>query len=216
MPTKMAPLSNELNESMYNTNNPYDQSKSLADSAPQFMTPNMGQLKGLDQMNPTPFQFYPNANRLRQFNNVGLPFMNDDAFNSMLKNYSSFPFQIPGNVPMDDKILEQAKVLNYLQQAGQTPLNRQTIFNFPPNDYQKMQAADSMRQGNPGVGGPEFHGNFMEDNHDELLPTMFKGDPRFDTGLPPGPLNNRRYNFDPYMNGLDEDFGEKTKKFKHN
>jgi len=225
IPTKIAPMSNELNESIYNTNNPYEQQKSLADAS-QFMGPNMDSLKRLDQMNAaTPFQFYPN-NRLRPFNNVGIPFMNEDTINSMFKNYSSFPFQLPGNVPfmgkgaasgeMDDKMLDPAKVLNYLQQqAGSTPLNRQNIFAFPQNDYQKMQAGDPMRQGNP-VGGPEFHGNFMEDNHDELIPTLFKGDPRFDTGLPSGPLNNRRYNFDGYMNGYEEDFGEKTKKFKHN
>jgi len=225
MSTKIAPMNNDLNESMFNTNNPYEQQKSLADAS-QFMAPNMDSLKRLDQMNAaTPFQFYPN-NRLRPFNNVGIPFMNEDTINSMFKNYSSFPFQLPGNVPfmgkgaasgeMDEKMLDPAKVLNYLQQqAGSTPLNRQGIFAFPQNDYQKMQTGDPMRQGNP-VGGPEFHGSFMEDNHDELIPTLFKGDPRFDPGLPSGPLNNRRYNFDGYMNGYEEDFGEKTKKFKHN
>lgn len=234
MQAKMAPVNNDLNESLYNpNNNPFqnklyqdEQSKSLADA--QFMAQNMDlkRLGGVaDQMN-APFQFYPN-NRLRPFNNFGLPFGNEETFNSMLKNYSSFPFPIPGNVnvpfmgksggagEMDDKLLDPAKVLNYLQQAGTAPLNRQNLFNFPPNDYSKMQGGDPMRQVNP-TGAPEFHGNFMEDNHDEMLPTLFKGDPRFDTGMPSGSLNNRRYNFDGYMNGFEEDFGEKTKKFKHN
>lgn len=240
MPGKNLSMGGEMNEALFNSANPYrkdnfqeDQSKSIDNKGMDynpaaFMPPNMDPIKRLSSV-PDPinssFQFYQTNNRLRPFNNFGLPFGNEEAFNSMLKNYS-FQFPIPANVPflskpsnngeMDDKILDTAKVLNYLNQTGSTPLNRQNIFTFPQADYSKMPTNESMRQAG-GVNAPEYHNPYMEEAHDEL-PAIFKGDPRFDAALPSGNLNNRRYgNFDGFFNGFEEDYGgEKTKKFKHN
>jgi len=226
----------DMNETIFNSTNPYrkdnfqeDQSKPLdskgMDYNPaSFMAPNMDPLKRLSSVSESPFQFYPTNNRLRPFNNFGLPFGNEEAFNSMLKNYP-FQFPISANVPfmgkpstngeMDEKILDTAKMLNYLNQAGSTPLNRQNIFTFPQADYPKMPQSDTMRQA-ASVNAPEYHNPYMEESHDEL-PALFKGDPRFDAALPSANLNNRRYgNYDGFFNGFEEDYGDKAKKFKHN
>ena len=232
-------MGSDMNEAIFNSANPYrkdtfqeDQTKPLDNKTmdynpASFMAPNMDPLKRLsgvpDPIN-SPFQFYQTNNRLRPFNNFGLPFGNEEAFNSMLKNYP-FQFPISANVPfmgkpstngeMDEKILDTAKMLNYLNQAGSTPLNRQNIFSFPQADYTKMPPTDSMRQA-ASVNAPEYHNPYMEETHDEL-PAIFKGDPRFDAALPSANLNNRRYgNYDGFFNGFDEDYGDKTKKFKHN
>ena len=133
-------------------------------NATQFMQSNMDPLKrlsGVPDAMPSPFNFYPASNRLRPFNNFGLPFTNEDALNSMLKGYPPFGFQMPGNSAfmgksqangeIDDKLLDTAKMQNYLNQAAL--LNRHhNIFNFPQGDFSKMNPNDPMRQQN---GRPE-------------------------------------------------------------
>lgn len=196
-----------------------DQAKQMNDKTMEyntssFMNPNMDSLKRLggipNQMN-SPF-LYANNNGLRPFNNYGLGAFTNEDFNTMLKNYP-FPFSMPtnpsfmnkptANGEIDEKLLDTAKMLNYLNQAGSTPLNRQNMFNLPQNGNN-----DVLRQAN----NPEFH-NSYEESHDEL-PPMFKG---YENNLPSANLNNsyRRNNFDGFFNAFDEEYGDK-KKFKHN
>ncbi len=222
-------------ETIYNSSNLYrkenyqeEQSKSLDAKNIEFspiMPTHIDPLKRLggvtDQMN-SPFQFYQTNNRLRPFNNFGLPFTNEDAINSMLKNYNPFPFQLPGNVPfmgkpstngeVDEKLLDTAKMLNYLNHAGNAPLNRQNIFPFQQGDYSKINSIQGQT-----ANATEFHNSFLEDAHDEL-PHIMKGDHRFD-GLSTASLNNRRY---PsleagFYNSYEDEYGaDKAKRFKQN
>lgn len=230
-------MPSDMPEANYNGYNPYkkdnykdDQYRQMSDkgmdygAASAYMPGNMDQMKrlsGVPDPLSSPFNFYPSNGRMRPFPNFGMgPFGNEEALSSMLK---SFALPMGGNPPylgkvhpngeIDDKLLE-AKVLNYLNQT-QTPLNRQNVFNFPQNEYQKMSVNDVMRQGSNG-NQPDYLGNHMDESREDLQ-AMFKGDPRFDpTGLQNGNMSSRRQHFDGYFNGFEEDYGgEKQKKLKH-
>lgn len=239
---KMAPTPGELNEGPYGAYNQYKKDnfqeeqmkqineKNMEYNASTFITPNIDPAKRLngvpDPIN-SPFNFYPSNGRLRPFNNYGLgAFGNEEAFNNILKSYSPFGFPMAGNPQfmgkpgnngeIDEKLFDHTKMLNYFNQAGSTPMGRQGMFNFQPNEFQKISINDAMRQGN-NRNEQEYYNNYAEEPHDEM-PPAYKGDPRFETNLPPANMSNRRYNSDAYFNnGFEEDYGaERQKKMKHN
>lgn len=234
LPSSLPP---DMQEPNYNGYNPYkkdnykdEQYRQMSDkgmdygAASAYMPGNMDPMKrlgGVPDPLSSPFNFYPSNGRMRPFPNFGMgPFGNEEALSSMLKSFAlpmgnNPPYlgKVHQNGEIDDKLLE-AKVLNYLNQT-QTPLNRQNVFNFPQNEYQKMSVNDVMRQGSNG-NQPDYLANHMDESREDLQ-AMFKGDPRFDpSGLPSANMSSRRQHFDGYFNGFEEDYGgEKQKKLKH-
>ena len=126
---------------------------------------------------PTGPTTYPNSkpnNRLRGFGNMNMGHMtNEETLNVMLKGFNPLGFAMGGGNPfmtkpsnkpeMDEKMLDTANMIKYLNGTGANSYGSQKLYNFHSNEVGKPEEAESI---NHMRGRNEHEGAVYDHEHD--------------------------------------------------
>jgi hypothetical protein len=178
---------------------------------------------------PNNFQVNNKNNRIRNFPMGNMS--NEETLNAMFKGLplgfamgapTSFITKPNARPDMDEKMLDTANMIKYLNGAGANTFNGQKMYNFHPNETGKSEDVDpmsQMRNRNEGETVPYDH---EHDFHEAPPPQYVRGDFRIDgslpSNLPSAYFSSKKFNFDGYFNNFEDDryneYADSKKKIK--
>ena len=192
-------LNNNAFQTAPNQNNFQNQKKNMLRG---FGNLNMG------QMNPM-----ANMANMAGMANMGQK-GNEEAFNAMFKGFP-IGFAIGGANPfitknnnkpeIDEKVLETAHMIKYLNNAAPNGYGGQKMYNFRPENGKNEEVDPIAHLRNNEHGGVVYDG---EGDYSEM-PAYVRGDYRIEnaipSNLPSAYFSSKKFNFDGYFNNFEED-----------
>jgi len=189
--------------------------------------PNM--LRGFGNLNMT--QMNPMANMANMAGMANIGNMggkgNEETFNAMFKGFplgfaigGANPFITKNNTKpeIDEKVLETAHMIKYLNNAAPNGYGGQKMYNFRPdgNGKNEEDALNHLRNNEHGGVVYDGEGDYSE------MPAYVRGDYRLEnaipSNLPSAYFSSKKFNFDGYFNNFEEDryneYTDQKKKLK--
>jgi len=188
-------------------------------NTPNYASPHPYMQNGYPNV-PNAFTNKQQTPRLRGFGNLNMGNMtNEETLNAMLKGFPPLGFAIGGANPfinkptskpeMEEKLLDTANMIKYLNGTGANSYPQQKIFNFHPAEVSKADEVEAMAHMRNNHEGAAF--DHEHDYHE--LPQYVRGDFRLEnnmpSNLPSAYFSSKKFNFDGYFNNFeDERFNE--------